>query len=230
MTDHHEPRNDHHLPDTTGQEDDPLGPFDLDFPDLEPNEREELFARVTEHVTERVMTEQFMSWRGRLPRPEHLKAYNDIVPGSAEKIIDEMLTEANVLKQTVAIDERATDRTLTLLEKQEERRLEESRSDRDVRDRSMATINRLLIAMVGMFVLLMLVPLDPWSRSALVAGWIAFTVAPIVIVALRGRHSDNERDVMQKLPDIVRSSVRGELKEMTLRGGKDADDPNGPDL
>lgn len=122
---------------------------------------------------------------------------------------------------------RVTDRELDLLEKEQDLRIQESSADISTRawvQKAGSTITVLLL--FGAFLTLMLAPTQSdWARVALAGLWFLPLLVIGAAVVLRGRYSDNEREVMMStLPRILEASERENKKLPSGRPEADNDE------
>jgi hypothetical protein len=90
---------------------------------LTDDEREE-FAQ---DVSRRIMMST--SWSGRLPRPEDLEKYNAIVPGAAEKLVEDVVFDTQLAQQSIEIDKAVSAAIIEIMRGNHNLETEESRSD-----------------------------------------------------------------------------------------------------
>lgn len=184
--------------------------------ELSSDERHE---QLVEQVRQQLMISA--SWSGRLPNPRDLREYEEIVPGSARDIIDEMLHESKIMQQSIDIDRETSQRMMSIMERQEDRFSEESQSDREVRDMVLNRISPLLYAPVFLFVLVLFIPASDAVKITALAVLAALYLVPLSMALLRGRVSDNERDVMKVVPEITQA-VMSALRAHEKSSGQEA--------
>jgi hypothetical protein len=69
------------------------------------------------------------SWSGRLPRPEDLEKYNAIVPGAAEKLVEDVVFDTQLAQQSIEIDKAVSAAIIEIMHGNHNLETEESRSD-----------------------------------------------------------------------------------------------------
>ncbi len=197
-----------------GEHGDAAPPSGIEIPEILVSENNEEFSQ---EVTEQLLMLQGEStWVGQLPRPDRLREYEKIYPGAARLIIEHMAAPNKLMADSIAIDDKSTDEYWKWMNRQEDRFVEESRSDRETRDRSSAKSFVYLYAILALFIVTIFAPLDTSVQitSMIVLGGLA--LGPSLVSSLRGRHSDNEREVMKSVPEMARGSAsiaRGASKE-----------------
>ncbi len=153
-----------------------------------------------------------MSWSGRLPRPQDLRDYDQIVPGAAKDLVDEILQESRLAQQSIDLDRDVSSRMLSIMESQHELETEDSRSDRSFRQQVFINLRPLLYLPLGVILVVLFAPIVDWVKAVIcVAIMVAYT-APVCIVLVRGRMTDNESDVIKSILPEVTAAVTGAIK------------------
>jgi uncharacterized membrane protein len=183
-----------------------LPPFDPEI--VSDDERE--FAQ---DVTRRLM--MGYSWTGRLPRPNDLRQYDEIVPGAAAKLVDDVVYETRLAEQSIAIDKEVSTRVLSIMESQHTLEVEESRSDRQFREKVFGSIRYLLYLPLAVILIVVFAPLSDWVKATVVLGILAAYVVPLCIVLLKGRMTEPEKDAISTVVPAVVAAVTSVLRSQS---------------
>lgn len=195
--------------DTNDAQGEDVHPPPFELKDIPEEERE-----IAERVTRAVMLET--SWSGRLPRPPDLKDYNDIVPGSARELVDDLLQESKFAQQSIDLDREVSHRVLTLMEGRHELDVEESRSDRAFRDRVIDNLRYLLYLPLLLIVLVLFAPLGDIAKVIIIVGILVAYAGPVCIVLARGRMTENERDVLTSIVPQVTAAITAVIRKQDV--------------
>lgn len=159
----------------------------------------------------RQIIKTLMGWSGPLPPPDELREYGQAAPGAAELILADFQRRSELEIEATQHQMRTIDRELAMLEREQDLRLVESKADIATR----IWVQRVgsaftLLMLVGAFATAMFAPMQSdWARFALAGLWFLPLLVFGAAVLLRGRYSDNERDVMWKtLPRITGTTGR----------------------
>jgi hypothetical protein len=176
-------------------------------PEIMTDDEKEEFA---EEVSRRLMMTS--SWSGRLPRPSDLREYDAIVPGAAEKLVDDVVYETQLARESIELDKRVSDVVLDIMKGQHDLAVEQSQDDRSFRDNVFNWLKPLFYLPLVVVVLILFAPIDDWVKAVIAVSVIAAYVAPVCIVLLKGSMSDNEKEVLSSVVPAVVSAVRKELR------------------
>lgn len=172
-----------------------------------------------------------LAWSGPLPPPSELREYGEVAPNAIEVIIADFQRRSEMDTETARHLMSVTDRELTLLEREQELRNRESAADISTRAwvQKAGAIFTVLV-LIGAFVTLLLAPVrSDWARVALAGLWFLPIVVFGAAVVLRGRYSDNEREVMmQTLPRIIEASERNQRTSQSGRSNGDEQSERAP--
>lgn len=162
-----------------------------------------------------------VSWTGRLPRPADLQEYDNIVPGSAADLVQELLQESRLAERSIDLDRDVSTRVQNLMDDRFELEKSESESDREFRTVVFNWLKPLFyLPLVLVFVIIMWAPLGNWAKVAAVSIVVVASVAPLCIVLLRGRMSSNERDALVAIVPQVVAEVTAAIRTKPLSGGE----------
>lgn len=179
-------------------------PSDMEIPELIANASNEEFSQ---EVTEQLLLMQGEStWVGQLPRPDRLREYEQIYPGAAKIIIEHMTAPNKLMADSIAIDDRSSVEYWKWMNRQEDRKVDESRSDRLIRDRASTKSFVYLYAILAIIVVALLSPLEAPVRIAAISVLGSMAIGPSLISSIRGRNSDNEREAMKSLAGMARGT------------------------
>lgn len=176
-------------------------------PEVMSDDEKEEFA---EQVSRRLMMTS--SWVGRLPRPEDLREYDVIVPGAAEKLVDDVVYETQLAKESIELDKQVSDVVLDIMRGQHDLAVEQSRDDRAFRNTVFGWLKPLFYLPLVVIIILLFAPIDDWVKAVIAIAVIAAYVAPVCIVLLKGSMSDNEKEVISSVVPAVVSAVRKEIR------------------
>ncbi len=190
-------------------------PFDAEV--VDDDEREDLAKDVSKNVSRRLM---MYSWSGRLPEPNDLRQYNLIVPGSAEKLVNDVVSDTKLAEQSIDIDRDVSNRVLTIMESQHQLEVEESRSDRDFRNKVFDRISPLLYLPLLVIILALFGPIGDAAKVFIILGVLIAYVAPVSIVLLKGRMAEGEKEVISSVVPAVVSAVTSVLKSRDSRASE----------
>lgn len=154
----------------------------------------------------RQIIKTLMGWSGPLPPPDELQEYGQAAPGAAELILADFEQRSELEIEATRHQMRTVDRELAILEREQTLRFDESKADIATRvwvQRAGSAFTPLML--VGAFATVMFAPVQSdWARFALASLWFLPLLVFGAAVLLRGRYSDNERDVMWRtLPRIA---------------------------
>lgn len=194
---------------------------EIDLPELTAEQKD----RVSEELYDQLQIAQYSSWVGQLPHPADLRAYEEICPGSAQMIVDNMIATNRLLEKGMDNEHRSMTEFWTLKNREEDRYERESNSDRGARDRATFGTFIYMFLQVVAFVLLVYSNNETWVKVAGFGAIATMNIAPAVINALRGRHSANEKSVIETVPDIIRAS-KGEDQKLAKVDPARADSAN----
>lgn len=160
-----------------------------------------------------------MGWSGPLPPPDELREYGRAADGAAQLILADFQQRSELEIEATRHHLRTIDREIAILEKEQALRSDESKADIATRiwvQRAGSVFTLLMLA--GAFATMMLAPVQSdWVRFALASLWFLPLLIFGAAVLLRGRYSDNERDVMwNTLPRIAGRPGRDRRKPRAI--------------
>jgi uncharacterized membrane protein len=161
------------------------------------------------------------SWTGRLPHPSDLEKYDTLVPGAASKLIDEAIQPSVLAEKSIELDRDVSDRVFSLMERDQELRIEESRSDRHFRQHVFSRFLPLFYLPLLIIILVLYAPLSDWAKAVIVFAMLAAYVSPVCISLLRGRMTQREADTIQSLIPKIVAEVTSVLKKQTDSSGSE---------
>lgn len=164
-------------------------------------------------VTRRLM--MGYSWTGRLPLPNDLRQYDEIVPGAAAKLVDDIVYETRLAEQSITIDKEVSTRVLPIMESQHTFEVEESRSDREFRENVFGSIRYLLYLPLAVILIVVFAPLSDWAKATVILGVLAAYVVPLCIVLLKGRMTEPEKDAISTVVPAVVAAVTSVLRSQS---------------
>lgn len=174
-----------------------------------------------------------VSWTGRLPRPPDLREYDEIVPGSAKDLVEELLQESKLAERSIELDRDVSARVLDLMERRFDLEKSESESDRRFRTTVFNRLSPLFyLPLILVFIIVMWAPLSDMGKVAAVTIIVVASVAPLCIILLKGRISENERDALTEIvPKVVAevtAAIRNQPRDESSISSNDK--PTKPDL
>ncbi len=175
---------------------------DIDLPELTVEQE----TRFREELVDQLQMTQFTSWIGQLPHPRDMREYEDICPGSAQAIIDNMLLANKLVEKGIDNDRDSMNEFWRLKNREADLAEIESKSDRKTRDRATIGTFIYMFLLCCILVIVLLVDNDPWVKVTGLGAVALMLLAPAIINSLRGRHSDNEKAVIDGIPEIIRAS------------------------
>lgn len=195
-------------------ESDPVSDDDLDNNSIDTDHKGDngppyVYPEVVENPEEfaKDVSEQLIAmsslWQGRLPRPETLRQFDQVVPGLAREIADDMLEDGRRIDRAMALDHEISTRVLDRIDRE---------SEADISHRKYA-FDRMLPALYLPFLLVVIVlfaPIGDVAKISIIGAILVASVAPICISLLRGRMGKDEGEVLKKvIPDMMEAMRRG---------------------
>jgi hypothetical protein len=164
-----------------------------------------------------------MAWSGPLPPAEELAAYRDVDPELARVIARDFERRTDIEAEAARAELSLQEREMTLKEREQDLRIEESQSDIRTRDAVVSTGRLLVYALPVMaFLAMMFAPLDDAWRVAAAGVFLSPFLVIGIVLLLRGRMSDPERDVLRDtLPKIVEALARQPATRPTSQTPRD---------
>lgn len=153
---------------------------------------------------------QKAAWTAPLPPPVLIDEYERIHTGAADKIFADFERRSQSEADLTQARIRALDQDSVLQLREQELRERESASD--IRSRDMVipwSLGIIFFCLIVAVAIVFLWPADQWARVAAALVFMVPVAAVMIVVSMRGRVSDNERDVMTKtLPQVVEAVVK----------------------
>jgi hypothetical protein len=150
-------------------------------------------------------------WSGPLPPPDELREYGLAAPGAVEIILADFERRSEIEAEATRHQMSSMDRELAIQEAEQKLRAKESDSDVGMRAWAQrAGVGFVILTCAGAGWTLAFAPIASDGARVAAAGlWFLPLIVFGVTVLLRGRYSDNERDViMETLPRIAEAMSR----------------------
>ncbi|MGI8405086.1 MAG: hypothetical protein ACR2OE_10070 [Thermomicrobiales bacterium] len=170
---------------------------------------------IAQEVTRSLMLQS--SWSGRLPRPRDLQEYDNIVPGTARDLVNDLLQGSVLASRSIDLDRDVSSRVLSIMEHRQRLDEEESQSDRQFRDHVFNTLRPIFYAPFIAIAVVLFAPIGDWPKVLIIVAIFAGSLAPLCISLLRGRMTSTESDVIKSVVPKVVAETRSALSNQDRR-------------
>lgn len=152
-----------------------------------------------------------MAWSAPLPPADELEAYDKVESGFAQVIMRDFERRTDIEAEAARAEVVLQEREMALKEREQDLRVKQSDSDIATRDTAVSTGRILVLALPLLaFAAMMFGPFDDgYERVVAAAVFLSPFLVIGIVLLLRGRMSEPERDVLRDaLPKIVEAIGR----------------------